>query len=92
MRRWPVLKYEWIDGKREPQSPPDPNYPEGIDVIAVGLDAVATCEVKLPYPAKRCGIYVVECDTCGLTTIVTTAGRPDDPRSLTVACKREPTR
>lgn len=80
------MTIEWIDAGREPQHPPNPLYPDGVDLdFALGVSPA--CRVDLPYPARRCGQYVVRCDVCGLTSVVTTAGRPDDPRSLTVACK-----
>jgi hypothetical protein len=41
----------------------------------------------LPYPAKRIGHYRIECELCGLRVACTTAGRPDDPRSIRIACK-----
>jgi hypothetical protein len=77
---------EWIDGKREPQVAPNPAYPDGIDVDGA-QGAVPFCKVELPYPAKRCGLYVVTCERCGMKYGCTTAGRPDDPRSITIACK-----
>jgi hypothetical protein len=80
------LKATWIDGHRLPRAQPDPAYPNGVDVD-VSAGRVQTCVTVLPYPAPRCGMYVVTCDACGLRTVVTTAGRPDDPRSLKVACK-----
>ena len=76
----------WVDAGREPQCDPDPAYPTGIDVDASGGQEPA-CEVPLAYPARRCGQYIVACKLCGLTVILTTAGRPDDPRSVKVACK-----
>jgi hypothetical protein len=80
------MKVEWHDAGREPQCAPNPAHPNGIDVDASG-GAPAICETALPYPAKRCGQYLVECETCGQRVIVTTAGRPDDPRSVKIACK-----
>jgi hypothetical protein len=80
------LKVRWIDGQREPQCPPDPRYPKGID-IDMSKGIAKTCSADLPYPAKRCGVYVVTCQTCGLHTVVSTAGRCDDPRSIRVACR-----
>ena len=77
---------EWADGKREPQSRPDPKYPEGKDVVAVKNQEAPTCTADLPYPVKRCGLFMVECRACGFNAAITTAGRPDDPRSLTVNC------
>jgi len=46
------------------------------------------CKTSLPYPAKRVGYYVVTCAKCHMKTIITTAGRPDDPKSVRLACKR----
>jgi hypothetical protein len=78
-------RIEWIDSGREPQCKPDPNYPDGKDIPALSAGR-PTCRVELPYPAKRCGVYIVECETCGLRYAVTTAGRPDDPRSIMMVC------
>ena len=47
-----------------------------------------TCSTHLPYPARRCGYHVVRCDGCGLSVMISTAGRPDDPRWVRVNCKR----
>lgn len=82
-----TLKAKWIDGGKEPQCEPNPKYPDGIDIdIAGGSDR--TCETKLSYPALRIGHHLVTCRSCGLRVSVTTAGRPDDPRSVKVACKQ----
>lgn len=79
------IKIEWFDSGREPQCAPDPAYPTGKDLdIAAGLPS---CVATLPYPAKRCGHFIVECSKCGMSVAVTTAGRPDDPRSLRMPCK-----
>jgi hypothetical protein len=78
------LVVEWLDGGREPQQEPDPRFPKGIDLdISQGK---RSCTAALPYPAKRCGWYVVKCETCDQCIILTTAGRPDDPRSIKVPC------
>jgi hypothetical protein len=77
-------KVKWIDGHREPQCAPNPNYPDGIDIIETNGDN--TCKVALPYPAMRCGRYDVKCRACGRRVSVTTAGRPDDPRSVRMQC------
>lgn len=79
------MKIVWIDGGREPQNPPDPRYPDGVDINAA-QPGEPQCRLDLPYPAKRCGHYRVECEKCGLTVLITTAGRADDPRSATLAC------
>ncbi len=80
-----MLKAEWIDGKREPRCPPDPAFPDGID-LDVSHGAVASCHTLLDYPAPRCGYFVVTCETCNQRVVVTTAGRPDDPRSIKLGC------
>lgn len=83
------MKIEWIDAGREPRVAPNPEYPDGKD-LDTSDGAAKSCFTELPYPARRCGTYIVECETCGLRVGVTTAGRPDDPRSLKVACKAKP--
>jgi hypothetical protein len=80
------LKVTWLDAGRDPKCPPDPRFRHGID-IDLSQGAVATCWTHLPYPAKRCGSYVIECTTCRQRTMVTTAGRVDDPRSVKLGCK-----
>lgn len=80
------MKVEWIDKGQEPKCAPDPNFPLGKD-FDVSAGAEHTCSAQLPWPAKRCGWYYVECPICGTNALITTAGRPDDPRSVKVACK-----
>jgi hypothetical protein len=77
---------EWLDSGREPQCKPNPDFPDGKD-MDVSFGADKTCTIKLPYPAQRCGVYVITCGKCGLRVGVTTAGRPDDPKSARIACK-----
>lgn len=79
-------KIEWIDHEREPRVAPNPAYPMGKDIVAVTHPDAPKCSTPLPYPAKRCGLYIAECMECGLRIGVTTAGRPDDPRSLQTTC------
>lgn len=79
-----TFKIEWIDHGREPQCAPDPAYPFGKDIDA---GVKVACKAVLPYPAKRCGLYIVECETCGTRVAITTAGRPDDPRSVAIPCE-----
>jgi hypothetical protein len=78
-------KLEWIDSGREARCKPDPRYPEGKDILALSTGPV--CKVELPYPAPRCGCYIIECETCGVRYAVTTAGRRDDPRSVMMTCQ-----
>jgi hypothetical protein len=80
-----MIDIKWIDLGREPQAKPNPAFPDGIDLdLSKGQKS---CETRLPYPAKRCGYYILECDTCHMRAVVTTAGRPDDPCSVKLACK-----
>jgi hypothetical protein len=77
---------KWIDRYAEPTQPPDPRYPDGVDVD-LSSGAEKTCSLTLGYPARRIGVYSIRCVACGLTVAITTAGRPDDPRSIKLACK-----
>lgn len=77
---------EWHDSGREPQCAPNPAYPNG-KPLNCSDGAAMTCVVTLPYPARRCGAYAVECGICGVRVAATTAGRPDDPVSIKVACR-----
>jgi hypothetical protein len=83
------FKVEWIDGHREAQFPPNPAYPNGVDLDVAPRPGVPTCHIDLPYPAKRCGLYHVECAICGSNAMITTAGRSDDPRSVRIPCRLE---
>lgn len=76
-------------GRGKAQCPPNPEYPNGIDVNAAGR-AEASCKVNLPYPAPECGLYRVGCNQCEMSVAVTAAGRPDDPRSVTMPCQLPP--
>lgn len=69
-----------------PQCPPNPAYPDGVDVqdAAPGVPA---CKVDLPYPAPERLVWMVRCKRCGYRLAITAAGRPDDPRSATIPCK-----
>lgn len=80
-----TLKAEWVDHDRLPQCPPNPKFPNGIDVDTSD-GAAKTCSIDLPYPTKGCGHYVIRCDICRMCFALTTAGRPDDPRTVTLAC------
>lgn len=80
------IAVKWIDRGREPTQEPDPDYPSGKDVDLSQGSRLA-CYSKLPYPAQRCGYFVVECNVCHYKAIITTAGRSDDPRSVKLPCK-----
>lgn len=81
------LSVYWIDHNRDPQCAPDPNYPNG-KAIDISVPGSPSCAADLPYPARRCGVYVIECRQCGFKIGLTTAGRPDDPRSIRIPCFR----
>ncbi len=81
-----TFRVRWHDSGREPRCAPNPAYPNGVDMDC-SEGAAATCTAALPYPARRCGFHHVECESCGLSVAITTAGRPDDPRSVKLACK-----
>lgn len=78
----------WHDAGKEPRCAPNPAYPNGID-IDLSLGAEETCVAELPYPASRIGGYIVRCLKCSTSGGCTTAGRPDDPRSVRLACGAE---
>ena len=77
----------WIDSGQEPKHPSNPAYPAGKAVDLTQDPDAPACETVLPYPAPRIGVFIVECSLCRLRVGVTTAGRPDDPRSIKLNCK-----
>lgn len=81
----------FLDAGREPQCKPDQKYPDGIHIDLRPADKRtslhSSCCYNVPYPAPRCGSYVVTCDSCGYRAVVTVAARPDDPRTVTLPCK-----
>jgi hypothetical protein len=80
---WDVL---FIDAGREPREKPNPDFPDlRQDVLQ------KHCCRGVPYPAPRCGQYLITCNVCSLRVVVTVAGRPDDPRSITLPCKAKGT-
>lgn len=75
----------WIDAHRVASVAPNERYPRGIDLdVTAGRPG---CKVNLPYPARGCGYYVIECPKCGVVVVTSTAGRTDDPRSIKLPCK-----
>ena len=78
-----VVKF--LDRGRSPQCQPNPMYPEGIHLP--DIPGEKCCRATVPYPAPRCGLWLVRCKTCGATMAATCAGRQDDPRSVPVACR-----
>lgn len=88
----PQFNCRWVDGGREPTQPPDPAYPDGIDVVIQGgpKDSMRICSTTIPYPTGHAniGTWVVTCRTCGFRVTLTAASRPDDPRSLSFPCQK----
>jgi hypothetical protein len=82
-----TIDVTWIDHGREPQCAPDPKYPNGKPVSLLGSATSPSCTYNLPHPAPRCGAYHVRCRKCGYSALITTAGRPDDPSTVTMPCK-----
>lgn len=80
------FKISWRDGGREPTEKPDPQFPNG-RIIVMAKSGESSCAVNVPYPALRCGSYLIVCTVCGVSVGCTTAGRPDDPRRLIIPCK-----
>jgi hypothetical protein len=81
------FKIHWIDRGEKPRLQPNPLFPLGKDLdLSQGREG---CKDALPWPAPRIGYFVVECRRCGANAIITTAGRPDDPRSIKLACDRD---
>jgi hypothetical protein len=77
----------FIDSGRSPQCKADPKFPEGKDVVLAEDDAAGKCCRNVPYPAPRCGMYLVECEVCEFSALVHVDGRPDDPRTVTMPCQ-----
>jgi hypothetical protein len=79
------IEISWMSRHRKAQVAPNPNYPNGIDVDSGQRPA---CKVELPYPAECVGLYYVECLECKSNMLITTAGRPDDPKTLMLPCRQ----
>lgn len=77
---------QWVGRGYEPQHKPNPAYPNGIALDIAGA-AEQSCVCELPYPAARCGNYVIGCKLCGIKVMCSTAGRHDDPRSIKLPCQ-----
>lgn len=65
---------------------PDPAYPDGM-VVDVASEGQSACSVELTYPAPEVGVWLLECSICGLSAVITAAGRVDDPKSVRAPCK-----
>jgi hypothetical protein len=73
-------------GRGKAQCPPDPKYPDGVEVRLNTEPGAETCYLTLPYPAPECGMWDVHCGRCGLGVLITAAGRPDDPKAVWLPC------
>lgn len=73
-----------------PKSPPNPAFPQGVDVD-LSDNAKVSCLVVLPYPNpnKNIGTWMIRCDQCKQIVAVTAAARSDDPRTVRLACKEK---
>lgn len=84
-----ALMLEWTATGGAAQNPPDKRFPLGVDLDLAG-GAVECCVTTLPYPASGIGFHLIRCLACELKVAASAAGRPDDPRTVRVACKRAP--
>lgn len=82
-----TIDVQFISAGRNATEKPDPKFPDGMTVNLAPHALARTCTRNLPYPAPHCGQYAIKCRSCGLTAIVTVAGRPDDPKIVTLPCK-----
>lgn len=80
------LRVGFISHNRPPKCAPNPDYPHGKHVDSTEGKRPA-CHVELPYPAECCGVWMVSCRVCQQVVAVTAAGRPDDPKRLSILCK-----
>lgn len=81
---------EWVSKNRPPQCAPNPDFPDGKNLMHFDPEYLH-CKIPIPYPAECCGTWIISCLKCGLRVAATAAGRPDDPKSLTVNCKGQET-
>ncbi len=72
-------------GRGKAQCPSNPNYPLGIE-LDTSTPGRPYCIIPLPYPAPECGLWMVRCQQCEMTSAITAAGRPDDPISIKLTC------
>jgi len=73
-------------GRGKAQCAPNPLYPKGI-ALDGSKPGQLSCTVTLPYPAPECGMWLVFCDQCPMSVMITAAGRIDDPVSVRVRCQ-----
>lgn len=79
------LRLTFLSQNRPPRCAPNPKFPNGV-VIDTGERPA--CATDLPYPAECVGAWLIRCDRCGTSIVITAAGRPDDPKAAMVPCKQ----
>lgn len=83
---------KWLDGGRPPQMDPDPQFPEGRDIVIprADNDSHKACSTRIPYPPPNINVgqWLLTCKLCGFKLMVTAASRPDDPRSISFPCMK----
>lgn len=77
----------FLDSGRTATRKPNQKFPDGMDVDLRADPEQKHCCTNVPYPAPRVGAYNIFCNKCKLRVAVTVAGRPDDPRTVTMPCK-----
>lgn len=82
-----MIDVKFIDSGRDPTQKADPRFPNGKRIDLTTAFDKKSCTRNVPFPAPRCGVYVVTCRTCGYSAAITVAGRADDPNMVTLPCK-----
>jgi hypothetical protein len=70
---------------RKAKCPPNLRYPHGTHI---DLGTRPACLVSLPYPAPRCGWFLLDCPVCRENLLVTVSGQRDDPCSVMLPCRK----
>jgi hypothetical protein len=71
--------------RRKAKCPPNLRYPNGTHI---DLGTRPACLVSLPYPAPRCGWFLLDCPVCHENLLVTVSGQRDDPCSVMLPCRK----
>lgn len=74
-------------GRGKAQCPSDPKFPQGKIFDLRLIENVASCDVDLEWPSPECGAWVIRCQECKSSALVTCAGRKDDPIKIKINCK-----
>jgi len=85
----PDVTVNWVDAGREPQNNFDRKFPWGKPIDGRRSGELAGCQVLLPWPAERCGLWLLTCRRCGMKLAVTAAGRVDDATSVILPCEKK---